>query len=315
MNKNELIQRAKEAIQCVQAGGPAEDSFVEFKRAFPDVATPEAAAKTARQLAGQANAVAAEPFIWVIGVDEKTGVIHGADKKELSNWYSRVTKCFDGPPPAMASSAIVYDFGKPVTAILFEPSEPPYVVNACNSRDRVIPWREANGLRCANRSELLRLLQQHTLLPKFRVIEGSKKTCLIMHAKPKTKEWSARLHVTLYLENQAGKRIVMPAHDCVGWFEVPSLIERTSFQDFKLRVQNEPVSQAIIRDAEQVEVYAGIVNVIPEPREMPAIIELNLPIVGAMKPLVVRLDLPLRVQKQMTLSELQAERNRRVSYL
>jgi hypothetical protein len=63
MNKDELIKRATKAVQCVQAGGPAEDSFVEFKREFPDVATAEAAEKTARQLAGQANAVATEPFI------------------------------------------------------------------------------------------------------------------------------------------------------------------------------------------------------------------------------------------------------------
>jgi hypothetical protein len=72
---------------------------------------------------------------------------------------------------------------------------------------------------------------------------------------------------------------------------------------------------AIIRDAEEVEVFAGVEMVMPEPLDKPAVVELNLRIVGARKPLVVRLDLPLRVQKRMSFSELQAARNRRVTYL
>jgi hypothetical protein len=38
---------------------------------------------------------------------------------------------------------------------------------------------------------------------------------------------------------------------------------------------------AIIRDAEEVEVFAGVEMVMPEPLDKPAVVELNLRIVGA----------------------------------
>jgi len=315
MKKDELIRRAKTAVQCLLDGGPAEDSFMEFKAAFPDVGTPEGAARTARHLAGQANAVAPDAFVWVIGVDEKARTIPGADKKELSNWYSRVSKCFNGAAPAMALSAIVHDFDKPIVAILFEPTDSPYVVNVPNNRDRVVPWREATGLRCASRSELLGLLRQTTLLPTFRIIEGSKRTNLIAHARPKTKDWSVRLHVTLYMENQTARRIVVPAHDFVGWFEVPDQISRTAFTHYELWVQKKRVSQVVIRDAEQLDVYAGVALAMPAPREMPAVAQVSLPVVGAKKPLVVDVKLRLRVPIPLSFSQMQAAARRRVTYL
>jgi hypothetical protein len=318
MSKDEFIERARIAVRCVLGGGPAEDSFVEFKTAFPDVATPESTVKAARQLAAQANAATPDPFVWVIGVEEKTVKVQGAGKKELSNWYSRVAKSFDGPPPTLSLSAILHDFDKPIVAVLFETDDAPYVVNLYNSRDRVVPWREATGQRCASRSELLKLLQHRAVLPDSRIIEDSKKTSLVAHAKQNTKAWSMRLHLTLYLENRASKRTILPAHDCSGWFEAPGLIERTAFTDFGLWVQRQRVSQAIIRDAEEVQVFAAVVMEIPEPREVAATAELQLGVVGANKPLVVRIDLPLRVQRPInrrSLSQLQAHRRRRVTYL
>ncbi len=283
---------------------------------FPDLASPESTAKAARQLAAQANAATPEPIVWIIGVDEKANNIHGASKKELSNWYSRVTKSFDGPSPMLSKSVILYEFGKPIVAVLFETDDAPYVVNLPNSRDRVVPWREATGHRCASRAELLKLLQRRTLLPDIRIVEGSKKTAIVAHAKQCSKEWSMRLHMTLYLENRDSKRLILPAHDCSGWFEAPGLIERTTFTDFQMRVQKQRVSQAVVRDAEEVEVFAGTVLAIPEPREVAVGIELQLRVVGTNKPLVVRGELPLRVQRAVSLGQMQREtqRKRRATY-
>ena len=297
MRKEEVVEKAKAAVHSVQRNGPAEDSFVEFKTVFPDVATQDSTVKAARQLAGQANAATPEPIMWVIGVEEKTRKVQGADKKELSNWYSRVAKSFDGPAPALSQSCILHDFDKPVVAVVFETDDAPYVVNLPNCRDRVVPWREATGLRCASRSELLNLLQRRTLLPDCTVIEGSKRTYLIAHAKQNPKSWSVVMGLALYLKNRASKRIILPAHECSGWFEAPGLIERTAFTHFEFRVDKKRLSQAIISDAAEVEIFARVTMEMSEPRETPAAAQLQLAVVGSKRAVVVPVDLRLRVRK------------------
>lgn len=307
MIKDDLADRARTAVQGLLDGGPAEDSFFEFKSVFPELTDPESTAKAARQLAAQANAAMPEPIIWIVGVDEKANKIIGAGKKELSNWYSRITKSFDGSSPRLSRSVILHEFDKPIVAVLFETDDAPYVVNLPNSRDRVVPWREATGHRCASRAELLALLQHHTRLPASHIIGGSKKTSIIAHARQCSDDWSIRLRLTLFLENQVSKRVILPVHSCSGWFEAHGLIERTSFTECQFKVQKKPVSQVIVKDVEEVEVCAGAVVKIAEPREVSAGFELLFGVVGAKKPLVVRAELPLRVQRSMSLSQMQMQ--------
>ena len=76
-------------IDQVKSGKPIEDFRVELKAEWID------GFKAARRMAGHANASQGEPIIWLIGVDEKEGVV-GATREELSNWLSKVQSHFDG---------------------------------------------------------------------------------------------------------------------------------------------------------------------------------------------------------------------------
>ena len=314
MNKSDFTNRAIRAIECVLGQGPAEDSYVEFKTVFPDVDTPESTVKVARQLAAHANAAAPDSFVWIIGVDEKAGKVVGANKKELSNWLSRIQRCFDGPSPKLSASEILAKFNKPIVVMLFDSSTPPYVVNLPNSRDRVIPWREGTAQRCTSRSELLELLRHHVLLPKYRIIEGSKKTNLVAHAKHEANSWAIHLHMTIYLENQVANRIVIPAHECSGWFEVPDVIAKTPFSQMELWSQKDRLSQTTIKDAEEVQIYASAAVHMRKPIQAPALVELNLPVVGSKNPLIVPCNLVLQIQSCVTPRELRTRKPIRATY-
>src|SRR5262245_50974508 len=106
----------------VAAKAGAEDSRVELKRNWPVDAN-----RTARRLAGHANAVRGEPLLWLIGVDEKTGPV-GAAPIELSNWWAQVRAEFDGIAPDMVMDLIVPWKELSIHALLFGTERLPYVV-------------------------------------------------------------------------------------------------------------------------------------------------------------------------------------------
>ena len=66
MKAIEIEYWALRILERVEKHQPIEDTWVELKAEWP-VET----AKTARQLAGHANAARGEPVLWLIGVDEK----------------------------------------------------------------------------------------------------------------------------------------------------------------------------------------------------------------------------------------------------
>ena len=60
----------------LKQGHPIEDARVELKTTWPD---PKAAA---RQIAGHANAAQGEPILWLIGINEKSHQIVGAEMND-----------------------------------------------------------------------------------------------------------------------------------------------------------------------------------------------------------------------------------------
>jgi len=72
MKSIELESWAFRVLEQAEKRMPAEDSTVEVKSEWPDPT------KTARRLAGHANASRGEPILWLIGVDEKQGLITGS---------------------------------------------------------------------------------------------------------------------------------------------------------------------------------------------------------------------------------------------
>src|SRR5690242_6350206 len=85
---------ALRVIDQLAARHPHEDAHVELKAAWLE---PQ---KVARQIAAHANAARGEPILWLIGVDEKTGVV-GAEQKNLADWFSALRGQFDGVAPEL----------------------------------------------------------------------------------------------------------------------------------------------------------------------------------------------------------------------
>src|SRR5438128_776611 len=120
MLKHQLESWTLNVLERVAVRDPVEDSRVELKREWP---TP---VEAARRIAGHANAARGEPILWLIGVDEKAGLVAGADPSNLANWFSAVTSQFDEIAPGLQELAIPYR-GVTVVALLFETDRPPFL--------------------------------------------------------------------------------------------------------------------------------------------------------------------------------------------
>jgi hypothetical protein len=166
MKKYEIEQWARRLIESLQKDGNFEDSFADIKGQLPDPR------KAARQIAGLANAAQWESALWVVGVDEKTGKVTGADRNDLAEWWPQVTSYFDGPYPEM-TDIIVESDPKPILAMRFVTDQPPYTIKVDRHVEREVPWREGTSTRSAKRSELLRILAPQTRNPEIVVLNCS----------------------------------------------------------------------------------------------------------------------------------------------
>jgi hypothetical protein len=196
-------------VDQVARGEHTEDSRIELKREWPK---PENAA---RLIAGHANAARGASILWIIGLDESTGV-HGAPKEELANWYNSVKQSFDGFPPSLYDLNVPAN-GKTLVALLFETDRAPYVVRnpvfgspGGGSVEREVPWREGRRTLSARRDHLLRLLVPTTDLPEVEVLSCAVSASMDQLAdKTEVEKWD--LHGTLYLSPR-GNEVVIPFH-------------------------------------------------------------------------------------------------------
>ncbi|HLX69846.1 MAG TPA: hypothetical protein VKV04_09495, partial [Verrucomicrobiae bacterium] len=120
MKPNEIEAWALRVLEKVENHSPIEDSLVELKADWLD------APKAARRIAGHANAARGESILWLIGVDEEKGVV-GANRQELSSWFSTVQSHFDGITPDLQTINVAYK-EKTVAALCFNTSRAPFVV-------------------------------------------------------------------------------------------------------------------------------------------------------------------------------------------
>lgn len=172
MKSHELERWTLQVIDQVKAGRPVEDSRVELKATWIEPT------RAARRLAGHANASGGGHILWIVGVDEKAGVV-GADRKELSAWWAGVQAEFEGLPPELVRSINVPVHDKAVVSLLFEADRVPFVVRnpalgvgKCPV-ELEVPWRTATGTRSARRSDLARLLSSLQELPHMEVLSAS----------------------------------------------------------------------------------------------------------------------------------------------
>lgn len=186
----------------VERGAPVEDSRVELKADWPTDSS-----STARRLAGHANAARGELILWLIGVDERRGIV-GAPQLEISRWYSRVTSSFAGPQPRLTDQILRYGHYS-VAALLFATDESPYVIKnpvygetRGGPVEREIPWREGTAVRSATREDLLQILIPHRVLPEL-TVEGATLRC-----SPGSFDFS----LSVYIIPTTSDTVVLPWH-------------------------------------------------------------------------------------------------------
>jgi hypothetical protein len=216
MRKPQIEHWANQAVERVGRGQPREDAFEELKATWPDETS---LSKTARQLAGHANAARGEPILWLIGVDEEQGVV-GALHEELANWYPSLAKHFNGIVPMFTDVNVVLDNGQTIVALQFETDQPPYVYRVPGTDARLeVPWREGRRTRSATRADLLNLLIPLQLLPDIEVTGGRfdvrKETASPMdHIFQDEYVWT--IDLWLYVSSRANDRVIIPYHRCTG---------------------------------------------------------------------------------------------------
>jgi hypothetical protein len=207
-------------VARVKAGQPVEDSHVELKREWPK--DPNAAA---RRIAGHANASFGARVLWLIGVDEKAGVV-GVDCNELSVWWAKVASEFDGAPPELLDRLLPDESGKAVCALFFNTTRAPYVVrNAAYGKsgagpmEREVPWREGTAVRSATRNDLVRILVPAAAMPDFECLGGS--ALLQEWREDNGQFWRIYVGTAVFVTPQDSGLVVVPFHRCTAWIELP----------------------------------------------------------------------------------------------
>jgi hypothetical protein len=223
MNPRQIEAWALRIIDRVKSGQPNEDFLVELKRTW----IPED--KAARRIAGHANSVYGESILWLIGVDEKEGVI-GVEANDLSAWYPKVESQFDGISPRLTPLNIPIE-NKTVVALLFETERAPFLVKNPaygkpngGSISLEVPWRENTSVRSANRSDLIRLLTPLELLPEIEILHRSLEATIAgMNDRGNSYADELKFSADLYIVPKGEKKIVIPFHRCKVDFSISGL--------------------------------------------------------------------------------------------
>jgi hypothetical protein len=244
MRPHQIENWALSVIERLESGQPNEDFRVELKSQWLD---PQ---KAARQIAGHANAARGEPILWVIGVDQKNGVI-GANHMELADWYAQVKAHFDGLAPQLVDVNVPVK-GRAVVALFFETDRAPFVVknpaygsSGGGSVSLEVPWRENTSTRSATRSDLIKLLSPLQKLPSIEILSGELVVQQMSISSPPPIEvtWQGaksgsnlewHLTLELYMETKNTERVVIPLHRCNAWLEIVGWLPRTLFHPVRL---------------------------------------------------------------------------------
>lgn len=203
---------------------PNEDFLVELKR---DWIEPY---KAARRIAGHANAARGENILWLMGVDEKEGVIKVSDGYDLAKWYPQVKSYFNELAPEMISLNIPIN-GLTVVALLFETDRAPFVVKNLKygstgggNVELEVPWREGTTIKTARRSDLIRLLAPIERSPEVEVINLSIEGIIGGEDRYGNHQPDdLRLSGELYVIPKNRDSIIIPFHRCQIEFKFPNI--------------------------------------------------------------------------------------------
>lgn len=242
MNKPRLEQLAAEALERERRGERAEDDRVELKRELPD-----ADAKTARHIAGLANAARGEEFVLAVDILAADGSTV-PQTRELSAWWDQIASNFDGEPPSPE-----FWHSSEQLLIGFDTSAAPYVVKtrqtqrASGEPEYEVPWRRNNSTRTARRSDLVRLLVPQLRTPEVDVLRARLELDY-MHPN-----WGAKLVTTLFLTPLTPQRVALPAHRARADFDT---LADMPLHDEPAQVSFRPIDGSLVHAAGRSQVYA-----------------------------------------------------------
>lgn len=206
MTPIEIESWALRITAAIQSGRPFEDTRLELKSEF--ITDPS---KAARRIAAHANSAMGEPILWLIGVDQKVGVV-GTNPIELSNWFAGVKAGFDGIYPPLRD-VVIQIADKLIVALQFDTNRAPYLVKnpAGGAIQREIPWREGTQTRTATREEILLILQPESPAPRFEILKaqlGPNGGASMPKAFVGT--------IESYVVPRNSDRVIFPYHKCTG---------------------------------------------------------------------------------------------------
>ena len=171
-----LAQLVQEIVNRVMAGGDAEDCLVELKSEF----TPNHA-RTARQIAGMANAAGGQNCLLIVGLDEKGQIVEpNESSSDIATWWDQVKSHFevrhwpvfrDQFLPVLLLNAE----SKKIYVAEFVTEQAPYVIlhKDKGNVSKEFPWREGTQVRSAGRFEFVRLLAPQIAKPYTQVTKAS----------------------------------------------------------------------------------------------------------------------------------------------
>ena len=243
MHLLEIERWALRVADQVAERNHSEDSLVELKSIWPE------AADAARKIAAHANAARGATILWLIGIDETTGVC-GAPIIELADWFAAVKSQFDGVYPELT------DVNVPVgemivVALAFRTDRAPYVVKnpKFGQKDAgpirwEVPWREGRSTRTATRQDLLRLLAPLAQLPEIecldfrvRVVEELTDSVLQVH------KWYAG--GSLYIAPISGITVTIPTHRASLEARFSDQSEAFQFRGLQFYVQDTSIGNPV----------------------------------------------------------------------
>jgi hypothetical protein len=230
MRSSEIETWALRVIEQIKSGQPNEDARVELKTHWP-----QDTYRAARQIAAHANPAGGEPILWIIGVDQKSGVV-GTDHKEMANWYQQVESYFDeGIAPSVTDLNVPVD-DRTVVALLFNTERRPFVVKTQSggSISHEVPWRGATSTRSAKRSELLGMLSRIPRLPKWEPVNGTLNTEPLAQPRMRGNNRLWRLALNLYVTPEGTERLIIPFHRCSGLLDFSVAGSTPKFHSFRL---------------------------------------------------------------------------------
>jgi hypothetical protein len=217
-----------------------EDTRVELKSNWLD---PK---RAARRLAGHANAARGSTILWIVGLDETTGVV-GINSADFATWWAQVQSEFNELAPSV-TDLVVPAQGKEIIALAFDTSRAPLVVKnprfgnpGGGSVELEVPWRDGTSTKSATRSDLVRLLAPLLRVPEVTVLDGrlrvtqrgSRRDISDASTFERTGlNWHLSLDV--YMNSGIGDVVVIPDHQCTATLKLLSRGQTLPMQNVKV---------------------------------------------------------------------------------